>query len=198
MIDAWGIQHRYRDASGAERVVAPETVAKLREAIGEPRERPAALVTRPGRELEVEPGELVLEDGTRLEVAGRLPASLPLGYHALRDRRGALRRVVVSPGRCYLPEGLRAWGFAVQLYAARSRRSWGLGDLRDLGALAAWSASEHGAGFALVSPLHGVAPTDAQQASPYFPASRSFRNPIYLCVEDVPGAERLGVALESA
>jgi len=39
----------------------------------------------------------------------------------------------------------RSWGFTVQLYSLRSRRSWGHGDLRDLADFAAWSARDLGA-----------------------------------------------------
>ena len=87
---------------------------------------------------------------------------------------------------CLLPTGAPAWGWAAQLYAARSGRSWGIGDLGDLSELCRWSA-EVGAGFVLVNPLHAAAPTFPQQPSPYFPISRRFRNPLYLRMEDVPG-----------
>ena len=52
----------------------------------------------------------------------------------------------------------RSWGFTIQLYSLRSRRSWGHGDLRDLADFAAWSAGELGAGFALINPLHAAEP----------------------------------------
>ena len=55
-------------------------------------------------------------------------------------------------------------------------------------------AAEQGAGFVLINPLHAVAPIPQQEASPYLPATRRFRNPIYLRVSEVPGAE--GVDLE--
>ena len=87
------------------------------------------------------------------------------------------------------------WGWAVQVYAARSRASWGIGDLADLRTLGQWSA-ERGAGFALLNPLHAVAPTIPQQANPYYPSSRCFRNPLYLRIEEVPGADALGGELE--
>jgi 4-alpha-glucanotransferase len=57
----------------------------------------------------------------------------------------------------------------------------------------AW-AQALGAGFLLVNPLHAVAPTLPQEASPYLPATRRFRNPLYLRVEDVPGADRLDLS----
>src|ERR1700728_3183244 len=52
----------------------------------------------------------------------------------------------------------RSWGFTVQLYSLRSRRSWGHGDLRDLADFAAWSARDLGAGFVLINPLHAAEP----------------------------------------
>jgi 4-alpha-glucanotransferase len=96
----------------------------------------------------------------------------------------------VSPGVCQLPAG-PAWGWAVQLYAARSEDSWGIGDLADLRRLAAWSGEALGAGLVLVNPLHAALPGLPQTASPYYPSSRRFRNPLYLRVEEVPGAGEL-------
>ncbi len=80
----------------------------------------------------------------------------------------------------------RSWGFTIQLYALRSRGSWGHGDLRDLADLAAWSARDLGAGFVLINPLHAAEPAPPVSASPYLPMSRRFISPLYLRVEDVP------------
>jgi 4-alpha-glucanotransferase len=41
----------------------------------------------------------------------------------------------------------------------------------------------------LVNPLHAAIPVIPQQPSPYYPSSRIYRNPIYLRIEKVPGAE---------
>jgi 4-alpha-glucanotransferase len=195
--DEWGIEHRYWTIDGREQHVSPETVDRLRSIIDRPPDgwRPPVLVVRPHDRTEVGPARMVLDDGTELDVHHSLPDGLPLGYHRLLDAHGE-RRLIVSPGRCHLPEGWRAWGWAVQLYAARSRSSWGMGDLADLGRLNRWSAGSLGAGFCLVSPLHAVAPVIPQESSPYFPSSRRFRNPIYLRVEDVPGASELGSDLD--
>lgn len=76
---------------------------------------------------------------------------------------------------------------------ARSHHSWGLGDLGDLKALREWSESI-GAGFLLINPLHAVAPTTDQEASPYLPVTRRYRNPLYLRIDDVPGADRVDLA----
>jgi 4-alpha-glucanotransferase len=49
----------------------------------------------------------------------------------------------------------------------------------------------------MVNPLHATAPGTPQEASPYSPTSRRFRNPLYIRVEDVPGAEVLGPELDA-
>ena len=98
-----------------------------------------------------------------------------------------------APG-CHLPRGTQAWGWAAQLYAVRSQRSWGIGDLGDLRRLADWSQGV-GAGFIQINPLHASAPAGPQQASPYFPSSRRFRNPLYIAVEEVPGYRAVAVEL---
>src|SRR5437868_3161196 len=121
--------------------------------------------------------EVHLEDGGVL-AAGR---PVPAGYHRLGDRL-----LVASPRICRLPER-RQWGFAVQLYATRSRQSWGIGDFADLRRLARWS---HGLGarLLLLNPVHAAAPGLPQQPSPYYPSSRRFRNPLYIRIEEAPGA----------
>ncbi len=80
----------------------------------------------------------------------------------------------------------RSWGFTIQLYSLRSRRSWGHGDLGDLADLAAWSARELGADFVLINPLHAAEPAPPVSPSPYLPMSRRFVSPLYLRVEDIP------------
>jgi 4-alpha-glucanotransferase len=103
-----------------------------------------------------------------------------------------------EPLRCFLPPGLRTWGFAAQLYSVRSARSWGIGDYGDLGDLARWSAGL-GAGVLLLNPLHFSTPVAPVPPSPYSPSSRRFRDPLGLRVEDVPGAAAaLGPDLDAA
>ena len=85
----------------------------------------------------------------------------------------------------------RSWGFAVQLYSLRSRQSWGHGDLGDLADLAAWSASDLGAGFILINPLHAGEPLPPLSQSPYLPMSLRFTSPLYLRIEDIPEYAKL-------
>ncbi len=191
--DQWGIDASWLDALDEEHTVAQATIDRLREVIGTPPgdlEDRAPIVALPGDALEVDEAEVTLEDGSTRHVDGELDDDFPLGYHWLQAPGGPRRRLIVTPGRCWLPE--RTWGWAVQLYAARSRGSWGIGDLADLRAVREMAAAQ-GAGFVLINPLHAVAPTPEQEASPYLPATRRFRNPIYLRVTEVPGASAVDV-----
>jgi len=130
-------------------------------------------------------------DGVQVgEATFQLPGDLPLGYHRLCARVGtspeiSVSTLIVTP-RKLEPEKLRrTWGWVLQLYSVRSRRSWGIGDLHDLADLAAWSANDLGAGFVLVNPLHAAEISGRMEPSPYLPASRRVANPIYLRIEDI-------------
>ena len=133
-----------------------------------------------------------------------LPAELPIGYHNVRlEHPGGECQcpLAVTPTCLELPATLRArhsWGFMTQLYALRSRQSWGLGDIADLGDLAAWSAAAHQAEFVLVNPLHAAEPVAPMEPSPYRPTSRRFANPMYLRVEDIPEVAYLSAADRAA
>lgn len=137
------------------------------------------------------PAELRLEDGTTMEVRDGLPTHVPVGYHELAPMgRSTTTKLIVTPGQCHLPSGLRTWGWSAQVYAVRSRSSWGIGDLADLRRLGEWATSI-GAGMVLINPLNAALPILPQEASPYSPSSRRYRNPLYLRIEDVPGVERI-------
>jgi 4-alpha-glucanotransferase len=122
------------------------------------------------------------------EATFELPADLPAGYHRLHAQTGSVDTstlLVVAPNALAAP-AVRQWGLATQLYSVTSENSWGTGDLTDLTDLAVWSASQHGAGFILVNPLHAAAPVAPMEPSPYLPTSRRFVNPLYLRVEAIP------------
>ena len=198
--EAWGIAPGYHDISGRWRRPAPATEEALLAAMGATAAAPdvgaGALVVRAGDQRRVPEPELVTEDGALLRLEGRLPADLPLGYHLLGGD-GPERRLVVSPGECCLPAELRGFGFVVQLYALLSAGSAGIGDLADLGVLGRWARDELGAAFLLINPLHAPLPGLPQESSPYYPSSRRFLNPLYLRLEDVPGAEREALNAEA-
>ena len=140
--------------------------------------------------------ELTLEDGTLMELQDRLPGDLPIGYHWLQLKKlSSAIRLIVSPGRCHFPPDLRIWGWNAQLYAVRSRESWGIGDLADLRRLTQWARSL-GAGLVLVNPLDAVPPVTPQEASPYSPSSRRYLNPLYLRIEELPNASQLEAEIQ--
>jgi 4-alpha-glucanotransferase len=87
----------------------------------------------------------------------------------------------------------RSWGIAVQLYGVRSRRNWGHGDFTDLADLIDIAASLGAAGIGL-NPLHALFDDRPDEASPYFPSSRVFLNPLYIDVEAVPEFPRSAMA----
>jgi 4-alpha-glucanotransferase len=98
---------------------------------------------------------------------------------------------------CYVPDWLkdgRCWGVACQLYGLRSARNWGIGDFEDLARFAELAAAE-GADFVGVNPLHALFLAEPERNSPFSPSNRQFLNPLYIAVDKVPGAERLGDAL---
>ena len=197
----WGVEVDYEDAAGVRRTSPPSTVDAILAALAADGASPPPGAVRfagPGRSASVDgPSQLTLEDGTVLRVDDRLPPDLPYGYHTLAGLDDdAETRLIATPGRCRLPADAPAWGWAVQLYALRSSRSWGMGDLGDLRELACWSAGDLDAGLILVNPLHASLPGRPQTASPYYPSSRRFRNPLYLRVEDAPGASDLGPDLD--
>jgi 4-alpha-glucanotransferase len=187
----------WTDAFGKQRRVPPATRAALVAAMQ------AGLEGRPGGLEPIVLGQrgdalsggrdLVLEDGTDLGHVSRIPPDVPFGYHRLRAARGE-QLLMVAPKRCVLPAGYREWAWAVQLYAARSRRSWGIGDLGDLRAIADWSRTV-GAGALMVSPMGAPNPGPAPLASPYFASSRRFRDPLLIAVEAVPGADAVAGAI---
>nr|MBA3525130.1 4-alpha-glucanotransferase [Geodermatophilaceae bacterium] len=195
--DDRGVYRRYLDADDHEVPIGPTVVQALRELVGTPpddHEDTTPIVLRQGDRRALGRGDVALECGGARAVDGALPADLPLGYHRWQPAQGPERDLIVSPGRCHLSPGLRDWGFAVQLYAARSRASWGIGDLADLGTVRDW-ATGLGARFLMVNPLHAAAPTMPQEASPYSPTTRRFASPLYLRPELVPGAERADVSM---
>ncbi len=212
-LEAWGVDPGYWDVAGQWKDIPEDTARAVLEAMGagtRPPGGPAPLVvvdqvtadqlatdqegagarTWPA---ELPAGTLVLEAGGTLELrpGDRQPPEVPTGYHRLEPEAGGTPlTVAVCPPRCPPPPPGRTWGWSSQLYAARSATSWGIGDFADLRRLVRW-AGEQGAGFVLLNPLHAPATGPVPEPSPYFPSSRCFLNPLYIRVEEVPGAAAL-------
>jgi 4-alpha-glucanotransferase len=131
---------------------------------------------------------LVGEDGERIDVHDEVPGGLSPGWYRLHTRDGQEATLVAAPRQA--PQPPATWGWMLQLYALRSARSWGIGDLGDLREFINWTATEHGAGVVLLNPLHAPGPTHPVQPSPYTPSSRRFANPLALRIEDLDAYRR--------
>lgn len=94
---------------------------------------------------------------------------------------GAGPRSVIDAALAAL--GGRRWGLFAPVYALRSERDWGAGDLADLATLARWTDE---AGGSIVATLPLLASSFGHDAdpSPYRPLSRLFWNEFFLAPED--------------
>lgn len=200
IIDSHGIATRHKDVHGNWHQAPETTVRTIRAIMKRPAvggEKAELQILKAGEKFHLKrPVGLTLEDGTTHVCAKELPPDLPIGYHTLTDLRNERRtHLMISPRRCYLPKSLRAWGWAIQLYALRSKASWGIGDFADLRNFSRWASRELRCDFILSNPLGAATPLLPQQASPYFPGSRRFWNPLYLRIEEIPGANQAGLRL---
>jgi len=197
-IDDRGVAPGHWGTDGSWHQVGATTRRLLREAIGEPHGPATWFVEQGSAEPVWSPGEVALDPecgGGTIAVAGHLPPDLPGGVHELLSDGGHRTRLFVVPPRA--PRIAGGWGWAAQLYAVRSARSWGHGDLADLADLARRSAAA-GAAMVAHNPLGAPTPVAPIQPSPYYASSRRVGSPMYLAVEAVPGAELLGAGLEAA
>jgi 4-alpha-glucanotransferase len=119
-----------------------------------------------------------------------LPEALPPGYHRLEVKLGgrtARALVIAAPLRAFAGDGMPLWGAFLPLYALRTARSWGAGDLTDFEALAGWIAGL-GGGVVATLPILATFLDVPCEPSPYAPASRLFWNEVYLDPQQLPEA----------
>lgn len=130
----------------------------------------------------------------------RLPP-LPAGRYRLgAGDDEAMARLTVAPSTCH-QTGLETprFGLSAQLYALRSAKDQGIGDLTTL-AEAAHHAARFGAATLGINPLHALFPFDRSRASPYHPSDRRFLDPVLIDVtalQDLPTSPLL-TAMEAA
>ncbi len=149
---------------------------------------------------------LVWQEGTKRSCAEgyqiyrcHLPILLESGYHSLElalqpGDLSFLVSLIVTPNNCYLPEtGERFWGVSSQVYAQRSRRNWGMGDLSDVSALLKMMASAF-ADFVGVNPLCSLFYVRPEHISPYSPSSRFFFHYLYLDITAMSEFSECGAA----
>jgi 4-alpha-glucanotransferase len=198
-----GLAPEWTDASGRAMTVPTQTLRIVLAALGMPsdgdriaesrralaNQEPAPLlVVRPGDRISLGSARralLLLEDGAEMECAvaagenGETFVTMPdrTGYHAIETDRG-LRRVAVTPSRCFSLPQRRRLALAVQLYSLRGGHTRGFGDLAALGTFAQ-SAASQGVDAVAISPIHALFLAAPENFGPYSPSSRFFLNPLY-------------------
>ncbi len=179
MYDEWGIADGYHEVDGTWHDTPVSTREHLRSEIGQtPTSLPMWFIDEGSAPTLHDRCHLLLEDGTDWGEVDSLPASLPAGYHALSPLNGGpVTTLVSAPAQCLdAPAG---WGVAAQVYSLWRADGWGIGDLRDVELLGREVATRGGTAL-LLSPLHAPAPTIPQEASPYYPSSRRWLNPLLI------------------
>ncbi|MET0728742.1 MAG: 4-alpha-glucanotransferase [Acidimicrobiales bacterium] len=190
---------RYTDAFGTERSSPDWAIDHVRAVLAEDRAgsgagfRDVVRVQAGASAGPVLAGRiLLLEDGGEVRVDEDVPPDLPFGYHRLAGDEGPVL-VLHAPPECPPAGAKPGWAIVAQLYAARSSDSWGHGDLRDARRLVGWLDRGGPGGHLMLNPLHAPIPGPDPQPSPYFPSSRVFRNPLYLCIDEVASEEPAAV-----
>ncbi|MBV2129331.1 4-alpha-glucanotransferase [Arsukibacterium indicum] len=134
-----------------------------------------------------------------LAVNLKIDVELGPGYHQLQltpvtgaaqsDSHSYQQQLIVAPGRCFQLQDQavlhKTMGPAIQLYALRSGRNWGIGDFVDLKNMVAPLAAL-GNDFIGLNPLHALYPGLPQDCSPYSPNSRLWLNTLYVALEHSP------------
>lgn len=141
--------------------------------------------------LENEQGELLALDYkssssvTEIEITG-----IPFGYYQgiLETRKGFEEFLVISaPKKCYSAfENEKGWGLFIPAYALHSKKTWGAGNLTDLGNFAEWLADKGGRAACTLPLLDCFLDKPFCEPSPYAPATRLFWNEFYLDIEKLP------------
>ena len=121
--------------------------------------------------------------------------SPPEGYHKIflvekNDAGNTLASadLYLCPPSCFVSQKIldsKMRGIAVQLYALNSNANSGVGDLNDL-SMVSHFAAEKKLDLVGISPIHSLFPANRKHISPYSPSNRTFYNPAYLSLPDVP------------
>ncbi len=170
---------RARQAELEERLLEPVLVAWEGRDVVIPLRAPAEL------HLRLEHGEDRSWHGE--PPSTRLPEPLPLGYHRLHAESGsrtAESLVISAPRRA--PSIGRTWGIFAPLYALRSRRDTGIGDLTEMEALLDRVAGLGGDVVATLPLLARFTGEHPFEPSPYSPASRLFFDETLVDPERIP------------
>ena len=173
----------------------------IKEEYGRPKSTHRSRLPEKGRDISI--SEVRWIDGKRYIKVSLIDKEIrPIGYYSLtvecrhpdmispdqQQVTGKKSRIIITPEECYMPEYLqngRTWGLAVNLYAIRSKRNWGIGDFTDLQNIVRWGAMLK-CDCMGINPLHAIPNSRPYGISPYSPLSRLYKNFAYIDLEKVP------------
>lgn len=118
-----------------------------------------------------------------------LPDVVPPGYHDLQFRFSGVEvntRLIVCPTTAHLPDDFKGrTGISLQQYALHDAHDHGIGDA---GTVRRLMTSLKGRGISVfgLSPVHALFPGNPLHRSPYSPSARSFFNPSFVHIENLP------------
>lgn len=198
---AAGLERRWRDVDGCDRLVPDDALTAILGALGyqtgtanqirsgldqiEERRRTLQplIVTEVGMATALaataDHAELTDSNGAtrRLAInAGKLAAVDQPGYYDLQVA-GQSCRLAVAPSHCPLPRhtDARLWGTSLQISALRSATHHAFGGLGEL-AEAIGALGAVGCGAVAINPVHALFPGHGEGFSPYSPSSRTYLN----------------------
>ncbi|MEM6957156.1 MAG: 4-alpha-glucanotransferase [Myxococcota bacterium] len=187
---AMGIDAHYRDGLGVDRCAPLETVRGALAAMGAPVSDPKKARLWWESERRREP-EILIDWRDGGAACGERGAAYDRAYGDGRAQRFAATKPNPASAQPRV-------GAFLPLYALRSKRSLGIGDLSDLGALAG-ICRQAGDGFVATLPLFAVyaersgSDADRFDPSPYAPISRTFFSELFLDLRALPeGQESAG------
>ena len=184
MYDEWGIADGYYSVDGQWCATPATTRDALRAAIGEPVPTSRLLFVAAGTTVALQGRQqLFLEGGDDAGEVDTVRPDVPIGYHELQPLDGSpSTRLIVAPKR--VRTAPRGWGVAAQIYSLWRPQAWGIGDLADVRTLAK-EIFNRGGNSLLLSPVHAPTLTAPHEASPYYPSSRQWLNPMLIPMEGV-------------
>ncbi len=201
VLRVYGVIESHHDAAGAIERVAGERARLVAEPVvvawsGARTFVPVNATGTVTVEMRLENGETcrLASEGRRFE----LPP-LPDGYHELSIDSGGTRTdvlVIAAPRKAWQPRD-RSWGVFAPVYALRSERNLGVGDLGDARDVIAWLGGL-GARMFSTLPLYAAFLDEPFEPSPYAPVSRLFWNELYLDLERVPEVAHVRALADAA
>ncbi|MGZ4213834.1 MAG: 4-alpha-glucanotransferase [Actinomycetota bacterium] len=131
-------------------------------------------------EVDVRALDPIDETDDHVAVSIQVPGPVRVGYSIVRV--GEDETMLVRAPRRVAGWSRRSWGVFIPLYALRTSRDWGAGDLEDVAALLRWVAARGGdvvATLPLFARFPGV-------PSPYEPISRLFWDEMWIASDERP------------